>query len=97
MIISIKKLFQTRRFSQADTPSDLVLNIQFEILKLLSEKDDLIKENEVLKHYRQSYMRLQEENTELREAIQTLTGAWVAHRTEPDGMEQGGDNREQGK
>ena len=78
-----------------------MLNIQFEILKLLSEKDDLIKENEVLKHYRQSYMKLQKENTELREAIELLTvvphhrqdmaGSWQRlgiSRTSPDGQEQ---------
>merc|ERR1712243_344079 len=59
--LSVKPGEKERRYSQADNPSDLVLNIQFEILKLLSEKDDLIKENEVLKHYRQSYMKLQKE------------------------------------
>ena len=96
------KIFQERRYSQADNPSDLVLNIQFEILKLLSEKDDLIKENEVLKHYRQSYMKLQKENTELREELELLRvvphnkediqDSWPRmgiSRTSPDGEEQG--------
>jgi len=99
--LSINPTKREQRYSQADSPSDLVLNIQFEILKLLSEKDDLIKENEVLKHYRQSYMKLQKENTELREAIELLTvvphhrqdmaGSWQRlgiSRTSPDGQEQ---------
>lgn len=99
--LSLNPTKKERRYSQADSPSDLVLNIQFEILKLLSEKDDLIKENEVLKHYRQSYMKLQKENTELREAIELLTvvphhsqdmgGSWQRlgiSRTSPDGQEQ---------
>ena len=45
-------------------------DVQFEILKLLSEKDDLQRENEVLKHYRQSYIELMTENNHLRERIE---------------------------
>ena len=47
-------------------------DIQFEILKLLSEKDDLIKENEVLKRYRLTCMKLQKENSQLRERLEQL-------------------------
>ena len=47
-------------------------DVQFEILKLLSEKDDLQRENEVLKHYRQSYIQLMAENHRLRERLELL-------------------------
>ena len=80
-----------------------MLTIQFEILKLISEKEDLIRENQVLKHHMQSYMKLQEENSKLREKIELLPV--VSHmpndteqeiprtrlllsRTSPDGQEQ---------
>ena len=65
-------MFQDRKLSQEEKIPDLVLDIQFEILKLLSEKDDLTKENEVLKHYRLSCMKLQKENSQLREKLELL-------------------------
>ena len=65
-------MFQDRKLSQEEKIPDLVLDIQFEILKLLSEKDDLTKENEVLKHYRLSCMKLQKENSQLRERLELL-------------------------
>ena len=65
-------MFQDREFSQEENIPDIVLDIQFEILKLISEKDDLIKENEVLKHYRLSCMKLQEENSQLSERLELL-------------------------
>ena len=95
------KLFQNRRFLPEEKTSDLVLNIQFEILKLISEKDDLIKENKVLKHYRQSCMKLQKENSQLREKLELLEvvpsvnrkqerdlNSLCLSRTSPDGQEE---------
>ena len=64
--------FQVRIFLKEVNFPDLVLDIQFEILKLLSEKDDLIRENEVLKHYRLSCIKLQKENSRLREKVELL-------------------------
>ena len=66
----MSSLFTDREFTHEENFPDLVLDIQFEILKLLSEKDDLLKENEVLKHYRLSWMKLQEENSQLRERLE---------------------------
>ena len=63
---------QDRRYSLDEAPSDLVLDIQFEIMKLISEKEDLIKENAVLKHYRQTCLKLQKENLQLREKLELL-------------------------
>ena len=65
-------MFQDKEFSHTENIPDLVLDIQFEILKLLSEKDDLLKENEVLKHYRLSCIKLQEENSQLSERLELL-------------------------
>ena len=92
-------MFQDRKLSQEEKIPDLVLDIQFEILKLLAEKDDLIKENEVLKHYRLSCMKLQKENSQLRERLELLQvvpalnkdpGCFVdfpgLSRTSPDGQ-----------
>ena len=78
-------------------------DVQFEILKLLSEKDDLQRENEVLKHYRQSYIQLMAENNQLRERLELLelsrtrkhlfntskniVGTDTKLRPEPDGQE----------
>jgi len=41
-----------RRFSEEVSTHDLVSDVQFEILKLLSEKDDLQRENEVQVDFR---------------------------------------------
>ena len=86
-----------------------MLTIQFEILKLISEKEDLIKENEVLKHYRQSDMKLQEENSQLREKVELLQVVshmptdteqeiprtrLLLNRISPDGQEQTEEDRE---
>ena len=68
----MSSLFTDREFTHEENFPDLVLDIQFEILKLLSEKDDLTKENEVLKHYRLSCMKLQKENSQLRERLELL-------------------------
>jgi len=86
---------------QSETPSEIVTTIQFEILKLISEKDDLVKENEALKHYRESFIKLQEENALLRERLELMqiipsastekekqlwtSPAW--RRSSPDGQE----------
>ena len=71
-INAIFQQFQFRRFSEEVSTHDLVSDVQFEILKLLSEKDDLQRENEVLKHYRQSYIELMTENNQLREKIELM-------------------------
>ena len=63
---------QFRRFSDEVSTDDLVSDVQFEILKLLAVKDDLQRENEVLKHYRHSYIELMEENHQLREKLELL-------------------------
>ena len=60
-----------------------------------------MKENEVLKHYRQSYMKLQKENSQLRDKLELLQtvpfspketeGCLEVHsltRTSPDGQEE---------
>jgi hypothetical protein len=85
-------LFQDKEFSHKENISDIVLDIQSEILKLISEKDDLIKENEVLKHYRLSCMKLQEENFKLSERLELLQASSCCvdypglSRTSPDGQ-----------
>ena len=76
--------FQVRTFLNEVNFPDLVLDIQFEILKLLSEKDDLIRKNEVLKHYRPSCMKLQKENSRLREKVELLQ-VLPSSKTETDG------------
>ena len=94
-------MLQEKKLSHVEKIPDLVLDIQFEILKLLSEKDDLIKENEVLKHYRLSFMKLQKENSQLKERLELLqvvpslnkdTDCCVdfpgLSRTSPDGQEE---------
>ena len=101
-INAIFQQFQFRRFSEEVSTHDLVSDVQFEILKLLSEKDDLQRENEVLKHYRQSYIELMTENNQLREKIELMElsrsrsrkGTFSSSRSmdikprpEPDGQE----------
>jgi len=88
-----------RRFSEEVSTHDLVSDVQFEILKLLSEKDDLQRENEVLKHYRQSYIELMAENNQLKEKLELMELSRARKnifksktidlkpRTEPDGQE----------
>ena len=69
-------------------------------MKLISDKEDLIQENEVLKHYSQSYMKLQDENSQLREKLELLQVVppmpteqeiprtrILLSRTSPDGQE----------
>jgi len=90
-----------RRFSEEVSTHDLVSDVQFEILKLLSEKDDLQRENEVLKQYRQSYIELMAENNQLREKLELMELSRARKnifnsnsktidlkpRTDPDGQE----------
>ena len=96
-----QRSFQDQPAHQSETPSEIVTTIQFEILKLISEKDDLVKENEALKHYRESFIKLQEENALLRERLELMqiiptsstekekqlwtSPAW--RRSSPDGQE----------
>ena len=72
-------------------------DVQFEILKILSEKDDLKKENELLRQYRQSYIDIVMENNILRQKLQILeispdrntkqNLARMRPRSDPDGQE----------
>ena len=75
-------------------------DVQFEILKLLSEKEDLQRENNLLQHYRKSYIELITENRQLKEKLELLelSRARKSHlnprrnidiksRSEPDGQE----------
>jgi len=76
---------------------ELVSDVQFEILKILSEKDDLRKENELLRQYRQSYIDIVMENNILRQKLQILeisperntkqNRARLRPRSDPDGQE----------
>ena len=94
------KKFQFRRFSEEVSTGDLVSDVQFEILKLLSEKEDLQRENNLLQHYRKSYIELITENRQLKEQLELLelSRARKSHlnpsrnidlksRSEPDGQE----------
>lgn len=72
-------------------------DVQYEILKILSEKDDLKKENELLRQYRQSYIDIVMENKILRQKLQILEVsrdrntkqnlARMRPRSDPDGQE----------
>ena len=73
-------------------------DVQYEILKILSEKDDLKKENELLRQYRQSYIDIVMENNILRQKLQILeisrrdrttkqNLARMRPRSDPDGQE----------
>ena len=86
------------RLSDEVSTNELVSDVQFEILKLISEKEDLEKENEVLRQYRQSYIEIVAENNFLREKLELVEMsrerrqgssllATVRSRQDPEGQE----------
>lgn len=70
--------------------NDLVVDVQMEILNLLSEKQQLQRENDRLKCYKEAYDKLIQENLSLKEEISALSGhrrILTKPRPEPDGQE----------
>jgi len=68
-------------------------DIKLEIERLITEREQLLKENSVLKFYKRAYQHLQVENGQLREEIVRLqdkdprSGGHMLDRSSPDGQD----------